>query len=259
MGARPKPTDARKPLRAPPPLPSVKRLAKTGNEDLFAIYHIHTDHLNTPRLVTRPSDRKIVWRWENLDPFGANAAEEDPSGFGAFTFNLRFPGQYFDVETGLHYNYFRDYEPGIGRYVESDPIGLKGGIGTYAYVADNPVSRSDRRGLVWDNPVGGGPPILRWQPDPPTKCKARMSPQTGLGLVMGLGAGAGYMAGAVLGLGAGIGEAAHFGAIAGVIIADATASGAIAGGVLGAAGGAIIGLGVAGYLYYNPQPECGCQ
>jgi RHS repeat-associated protein len=49
-----------------------------------------------------------------------------PSGGSAYSLNLRFPGQYFDTETGLHYNYFRDYEPGVGRYVESDPIGFRG-------------------------------------------------------------------------------------------------------------------------------------
>ena len=65
-----------------------------------------------------------LWSWES-DPFGATAANEDPDGDGvAFVYNLRFPGQYFDEETNLHYNYFRDYDPSTGRYVQSDPIGV---------------------------------------------------------------------------------------------------------------------------------------
>lgn len=133
-----------------PPLPAGgKRRAKSfvGSSG-FAIFHIHADHLNTPRLITRPSDLKAVWRWDNIDPFGANAPNENPSGAGVFMFNLRFPGQYYDAETGKHYNYYRDYDPAIGRYIQSDPIGLGGGLNTYGYVAARPLSAIDPLGLV---------------------------------------------------------------------------------------------------------------
>ena len=63
---------------------------------------------------------------------------------------VRFPGQYFDSETGLNYNYFRDYEPGTGRYIESDPMGVRGGINTYDYVRSMPLRGFDPLGLeVW--------------------------------------------------------------------------------------------------------------
>ncbi len=88
-------------------------------------YYVHTDHLNTPRVVLDKADN-LRWRWV-AEPFGVTAAETNPAGQGAFTFNLRFPGQYFDQESGLHYNYFRDYDASTGRYVQSDPIGLDGG------------------------------------------------------------------------------------------------------------------------------------
>jgi RHS repeat-associated protein len=114
----------------------------------LAVFYIHTDHLNTPRRITKRSTNEIVWRWDS-DAFGTTQANENPSGLGVFAFNLRFPGQYFDSETGLHYNYYRDgYDPATGRYAQSDPIGLYGGINTYAYVSGNPLSRFDPLGLV---------------------------------------------------------------------------------------------------------------
>jgi RHS repeat-associated protein len=75
--------------------------------------------------------------------------------------NLRFPGQYFEAETGLHQNYFRDYDPGIGRYREPDPIGQLGALNLYAYVGNTPVNASDPHGLltavVYGVPVSGNP------------------------------------------------------------------------------------------------------
>jgi RHS repeat-associated protein len=113
-----------------------------------AQYFIYADHLNTPRVITDTRNR-VVWRWDASDPFGATPPNENPSGRGTFTFNLRFPGQYFDQETGLHYNYFRDYDPGTGRYIESDPIGLQGvNANLYWYALNNPINFIDPLGLI---------------------------------------------------------------------------------------------------------------
>jgi len=97
-----------------------------------------------------------VWRWDS-DAFGKTAANDDPDGDGTkFTLNLRFPGQYYDSESGLHYNYHRYYDPNTGRYITSDPIGLDGGLNTYGYVGGNPVKYFDKYGLFRPCELVGG-------------------------------------------------------------------------------------------------------
>ena len=115
-----------------------------GASNPSLVYFIHADHLDTPRVVV-DRDNKLRWRWM-AEPFGTTAPETNPGGLGAFTVNLRLPGQYADVETGLNYNMARDYDSSLGRYIQSDPIGLKGGINTYGYVAGNPLSYVDPNG-----------------------------------------------------------------------------------------------------------------
>jgi RHS repeat-associated protein len=107
---------------------------------------IHVDHLNTPRLVADASGT-TVWKWDQQEPFGNNVADQNPSGLGAFDLPLRLPGQYFDKETNLHYNYHRDYDAALGRYMQSDPIGLEDGLNTYLYVSADPLAHSDSLGL----------------------------------------------------------------------------------------------------------------
>jgi RHS repeat-associated protein len=116
-----------------------------------SVYYIYPDHLNTPRLVTDEQNNTV---WRNLpttEPFGNSPPETDPNNTGTtFEFNLRFPGQYADKETNSNYNFFRDYDPSAGRYIQSDPIGLAGGINGYVYVLNNPLSYTDPNGLqVW--------------------------------------------------------------------------------------------------------------
>lgn len=100
---------------------------------------VHTDYLGTPRVVTNGGS--TVWQWKNDNPYGYNQA------LGSIEFNLRFAGQYYDSESGLHYNIHRTYNPEIGRYMQSDPIGLAGGFNTYNYVGRNPLDAVDPLGL----------------------------------------------------------------------------------------------------------------
>lgn len=109
--------------------------------------YIHPDHLGTPRVITRVSDNAELWRWDS-DPFGTTqpTTASHPTS-PPLRFDLRFPGQIYDSETGLHYNGMRDYDPGTGRYLQSDPIGLAGGINTYVYVLADPIRLVDAKGL----------------------------------------------------------------------------------------------------------------
>src|SRR5204862_6528089 len=95
-----------------------------------------------------------TWTWFS-DPFGTDAANPSPAGLGTFAYNLRFPGQIFDGQAGLHYNGFRDYDPAIGRYPKSDPMGIWAGVNTYAYANGNPLSFADPWGLWASVSVSG--------------------------------------------------------------------------------------------------------
>lgn len=106
-------------------------------------FYALADQINAP-LVLAQTDGTSVWDWRNRDPFGNNAPVASPA---LSAYDHRLPGQVADAETGLFYNYFRDYDPQTGRYIESDPIGLVAGINTYGYVGGNPIGSYDPLGL----------------------------------------------------------------------------------------------------------------
>ena len=112
-----------------------------------SLYYIEVDHLDAPTHI-RNEFNQIVWSWNNREAFGYIAPNEDVDGNGTyFEFNVRFPGQWFDKETALFHNGFRDYNPSTGRYMQSDPLGLDAGFNTYAYVGNNPYRAVDPYGL----------------------------------------------------------------------------------------------------------------
>ncbi len=131
------------------------------------VLYVHTDHLGTPRLMTNEQGTTV---WRNLpttEPFGNGPVEEDPDGDSTNnTLNLRFPGQYYDRETNFNYNYFRDYDPSTGRYIQADPLGITttprpttttGLNHLYTYARSSPLLFVDPLGLrPYDFHIGYG-------------------------------------------------------------------------------------------------------
>ncbi len=128
------------------PVP-VAQITTEENGRLGDLVYVQTDHLHTPRLATN-AEQTMVWRWQG-NAFGEGTPETDPDGDGNhIDIALRFPGQYHDEESGLNYNVFRYYDPAMGRYTQSDPIGLNGGLNTFGYVDQNPIAFADPLGLA---------------------------------------------------------------------------------------------------------------
>lgn len=121
--------------------------------DAQDVIYVHADHLGNPQKMT--DDGRTVVSDAAFTPFG-----EEDSIVGAGINNWRFPGQYAEDETGFHYNWFRHYDPTIGRYIQSDPIGLEGGLNTYAYAEGNPLSLTDPQGLSASLALKGGEGLL---------------------------------------------------------------------------------------------------
>jgi RHS repeat-associated protein len=194
--------------------------------------YVKTDYRNTPRQAEF-SGGTVQWAWDGQG-FGESAPAKTTIAYG-----LRFPGQYADSETGTHYNYMRNYNPATGRYVQSDPSGLSGGLNTYAYAGGNPITFVDPLGLycLSSNAINGIGGAIG-------------------GLVSGALAGLadGGIPGAIAfaGLGAAAGGASGYlgtndagGILAGGALAGATTSGA---GIKGGAVGGILGAAVANTL-----------
>ena len=112
------------------------------------VNYVHADGLNTPRVITGASG-VTLWQWAlQGNPFG----EESPIAPTGYVFNLRLPGQYYDVEANSIYNIYRTFDPATGRYLQSDPKGLDAGMNTYAYVYGNPLRYTDPLGLDPQDP-----------------------------------------------------------------------------------------------------------
>ncbi|MBB6579817.1 RHS repeat-associated protein, partial [Comamonas odontotermitis] len=157
-------------------LPTAQGLMPIVTQINGRIYAIHSDHLNTPRRLSTPQGQ-VAWQWL-LSGFGEASPTTGDAGYvtgspGAtgsmpsyapeVVFNLRYPGQQWDEETGLAYNVYRYYDKVSGRYIQADPIGLDGGWNRFGYVGGNPLNGVDPLGLfevVWHGKEFTTPPPL---------------------------------------------------------------------------------------------------
>ncbi|MBK6895940.1 MAG: hypothetical protein IPH06_05050 [Alphaproteobacteria bacterium] len=115
----------------------LAQVTKSGGTE--TVTYLHTDHLATPRYGTNAAG-STVWIWDS-GAFG----KEAPTG--SVSVNLRFPGQYFDAESALLYNWNRYYNPATGRYISGDPLGISVDLNVFAYASLNPLTYVDPRGL----------------------------------------------------------------------------------------------------------------
>jgi RHS repeat-associated protein len=121
----------------------------SGSPGAWTTYPILTDQLGTPREILDPNAGTPVWEWEAKEPFGNELPNQTISG-QTFVYRGRFPGQVYDLETGWIHNGFRDYDAVLGRYAQSDPLGLNAGWNDYSYSMDNAINWYDFEGLEVD-------------------------------------------------------------------------------------------------------------
>lgn len=193
-----------------------------GASGINRLHYVQPDHLGTPRAVIDPVRNVAVWTWDLAsEAFGNSPPNEDPDNDGtSFVFDMRFPGQRYDAASGLNYNYFRDYEPGTGRYSQSDPIGLGGGVSTYGYVGGDP--------LAFIDPLGQ---------EPNRRCVNRF---------IAFGATCG---GAIGYIGGGVGGALGGGAACTLVAPGVGTAGCGAAGAIGGSkGGGLLGAGIGGTI-----------
>ncbi len=134
--------------------------ASSQNSSSRTYHYLHNDHLSTPQIASDATGRST---WQALSESFGHTLERSGN---RTRMNLRFAGQYFDEEVGTHYNYYRDYQPKLGRYIESDPFGLSGGLNLFVYAEQSPLDVYDNNGLAPkyvkpDNPNKRKPPDHR--------------------------------------------------------------------------------------------------
>jgi RHS repeat-associated protein len=147
------------------------------------VRYVQPDHLGTPRSIIDPTRNVAIWTWDLAgEAFGDTLPNTNPDGDGDnFVYDLRFPGQRYDMASGLNYNYFRDYETGTGRYVQSDPVGLISGMSTYGYAAAAPLLLIDPLGLCYQMGYLFSPNCTAARPPPRAEVPGPFGPNCGTG------------------------------------------------------------------------------